>query len=243
MRFQFAPDDLAFRDELRQFLAAALPDGWTGPADESKDDDWTLHQDIRRKLADRGWLVMHWPVEYGGRDASAMRNIVFAEEMAYQRAPGNDRCGTRMLGPTLMLHGTAEQKTKDLPDIARGGIQWCQGYSEPDAGSDLASLQTRAVLEGDRFIVNGVEKVDLDTLLAESDVVTMHCVHTRETDKMMNAERFAQMKPTAIFVNTSRGGNVDEAAMAQALKDDVIAYAAIDAFADEPLPADSPLPT
>lgn len=157
MRFQFTPDDLAFRDELREFLTAALPVGWTGPADESNDDDWTLHQDIRRKLADRGWLVMHWPAEYGGQDASVMRNIIFAEEMAYRRAPGNDRFGTRMLGPTLMLHGTAEQKAKYLPDIARGGIQWCQGYSEPDAGSDLASLQTRAVLNGDRFIVNGAK--------------------------------------------------------------------------------------
>lgn len=157
MRFDFTSEDEQFRADLRSFLEESLPDGWTGPADESTDADWSLYQSVRRGLAERGWLVMHWPAEYGGQNASPMRNIIFAEEMAHHRAPGNDRFGTRMIGPVLMRYGSEEQKRKYLPDIAAGGIQWCQGYSEPDAGSDLASLKTRAVLNGDRFTVNGAK--------------------------------------------------------------------------------------
>jgi len=93
----------------------------------------------------------------------------------------------------------------------------------------------------EKFIRFGAEKVDLDTLLAESDIISMHCVSTRETRHLMNAERFAKMKPDAVFINTSRGANVDEAALADALAKDVIAGAAIDAFQDEPLPKNSPL--
>ncbi len=101
---------------------------------------------------------MSWPKEYGGTDSSPMMNTIFAEEMAYRRAPGHDRFGTRMLGPTLMRFGTKEQRSKYLGSIAKGEIQWCQGYSEPNSGSDLASLQTRAVDSGDDFIVTG-EKI------------------------------------------------------------------------------------
>ncbi len=157
MQFQFTEEDEQFRGELRSFLAEQLPAEWTGPADEADDEDWALNQRIKKALADRGWLVMHWPKAYGGMDASPMRNIIFAEEMAYHRAPGNDRFGTRMIGPVLQHYGTGEQKSQYLSDIAMGSTQWCQGYSEPDAGSDLASLKTRAVLEGDRFIVNGAK--------------------------------------------------------------------------------------
>jgi alkylation response protein AidB-like acyl-CoA dehydrogenase len=157
MRFAFTKEDEQFRTDLRTFLAENLPAGWIGPADEADDDDWALNEKMRKALAARGWLVMHWPAEYGGQDASPMRNIIFSEEMAYHRAPGNDRFGTRMIGPVLMRYGTAEQKQQYLSDIAAGGTQWCQGYSEPDAGSDLAALQTRAVQDGDRFIVNGAK--------------------------------------------------------------------------------------
>ena len=110
---------------------------------------------MRRALAERGWLTMTWPKEYGGQEASPMISLIFAEEMSYRRAPGNDRFGTRMLGPTLMHFGSEEQKLKYLPDIAQGGIQWCQGYSEPNTGSDLASLQTHAEFQGDEFVING----------------------------------------------------------------------------------------
>ncbi len=155
MWFEFNDEELAFREELREFLDDELPDGWIGPNDESSDEGWALYKRMRKALADRGWLTMTWPKEYGGQEASPMISLIFAEEMSYRRAPGNDRFGTRMLGPTLMHFGTEEQKRKYLPDIAQGGLQWCQGYSEPNTGSDLASLQTFAELRGDEFVING----------------------------------------------------------------------------------------
>ena len=157
MRFDFTPEESDFRRELSAFLGDALPADWHGPADESRDDHWALNQQIKKGLADRGWFVMSWPTEYGGADSSPMMNTIFAEEMAYRRAPGHDRFGTRMLGPTLMRFGSDSQRTEHLGAIARGEVQWCQGYSEPNSGSDLASLQTRAVLDGDNFIVNGAK--------------------------------------------------------------------------------------
>ena len=157
MRFDFTPEESDFRRELSAFLDDALPADWHGPADESRDDHWALNQQIKKGLADRGWFVMSWPTEYGGADSSSMMNTIFAEEMAYRRAPGHDRFGTRMLGPTLMRFGSDSQRTEHLGAIARGEVQWCQGYSEPNSGSDLASLQTRAVIDGDNFIVNGAK--------------------------------------------------------------------------------------
>ena len=157
MRFDFTPEESDFRRKLSAFLDDALPADWHGPADESRDDHWALNQQIKKGLADRGWFVMSWPTEYGGADSSPMMNTIFAEEMAYRRAPGHDRFGTRMLGPTLMRFGSDSQRTEHLGAIARGEVQWCQGYSEPNSGSDLASLQTRAVLHGDNFIVNGAK--------------------------------------------------------------------------------------
>jgi 3-oxocholest-4-en-26-oyl-CoA dehydrogenase alpha subunit len=157
LRFEFTPEESAFKSQLSSFLDDALPADWHGPADESRDDHWALNEQIKKGLADRGWLVMSWPEEYGGADSSPMMNTIFAEEMAYRRAPGHDRFGTRMFGPTLMRFGTEEQRTKYLGSIARGEIQWCQGYSEPNSGSDLASLQTRAIEDGDDFIVTGAK--------------------------------------------------------------------------------------
>ncbi|MBO05190.1 MAG: acyl-CoA dehydrogenase [Chloroflexi bacterium] len=157
MRFDFTTEEKEFKNQLSSFLDEALPEDWHGPADESRDDHWALNQQIKRGLAERGWLVMSWPKEYGGADSSPMMNTIFAEEMAYRRAPGHDRFGTRMLGPTLMRFGTEEQRKKYLGSIARGEIQWCQGYSEPNSGSDLASLQTRAIDKGDYFEVTGAK--------------------------------------------------------------------------------------
>ena len=157
MRFEFTPEEHAFRSDLAALLDDVLPDDWTGPADESKDRDWQIYIDVRSALAERGWLTMPWPVEYGGSDASPITSLIFSEEMAYRRAPGHDRFGTRMIGPTLIRHGTEEQKKQFLPPIAKGLVQWCQGYSEPDTGSDLASLNTRAVEDGDEFVITGTK--------------------------------------------------------------------------------------
>jgi alkylation response protein AidB-like acyl-CoA dehydrogenase len=156
MEYRFTSEEEAFRGELRDFLRQELPTGWTGSEDDD-DADWEFTLKMRRRLADKGWLTMAWPREYGGQGASHMKQVIFAEEMTYQRAPGRDGFGIRMLAPTLMIHGTEEQKREHLPPIARGEVQWCQGYSEPESGSDLASLQTRAVEDGDDFVINGTK--------------------------------------------------------------------------------------
>ena len=155
MDFKFSDEEESFRRELRDFLKQELPEG-TGTLDEG-DEDWDLTLKMRKKLAEKGWLSMAWPEEYGGMGASLMMQLIFAEEMSYQRAPGRDIFATRMLAPTLLIHGTEEQRLRYLPPIARGEVQWCQGYSEPESGSDLASLQTRAVEDGDDFIINGAK--------------------------------------------------------------------------------------
>ena len=157
MEFTFTPEEESFRQELRDFLKRELPEDWTGSLEEEDDASWGFVLGIRKKLAGKGWLTMAWPEEYGGRGASHMMQLIFAEEMAYHRAPGRDRFATNMLAPVLMIYGTEEQRRHYLPPIARGEVQWCQGYSEPGAGSDLASLQTRAVEDGDDFVINGTK--------------------------------------------------------------------------------------
>ncbi len=155
MDFKFSPEDDTFRRELREFVGAELPSDWEGPGRWPDDHDWDLTRHIRKKLAGRGWLTMHWPESYGGQDASPVRNAIFNEEMTYLRAPGRDIFGVRMLAPTLMINGTEEQRQAHLPGVAEGEINWCQGFSEPESGSDLASLSTRAVRDGDDFVING----------------------------------------------------------------------------------------
>ena len=157
MDFRFSPEEQDFRQNLRNFLDHELPRGWEGSADDDDDEVWNLGLRIRKKLAERGWLTLAWPREYGGLEASHMMQVIFSEEMAYRHAPGRDIFGTRMLAPTLMVHGTEDQKLEYLPPVARGEVQWCQGYSEPESGSDLASLQTRAVEDGDDFVLNGTK--------------------------------------------------------------------------------------
>lgn len=155
MEFKFSPEDESFRQQLRAFVDSELPAEWEGGGRWPEEYDWDLTREMRKKLAAKGWLTMHWPEEYGGQNASPVRSAIFNEEMAYMRAPGRDIFGVRMLGPTLMINGTEEQKQEHLMPVARGEVQWCQGYSEPESGSDLASLSTRAVRDGDDFVING----------------------------------------------------------------------------------------
>ena len=156
MDFKFSEEEIAFRNELSEWLKTELAER---PSNENNDpdQDWAFGLQMRKKLADKGWLTMAWPEEYGGQGVSHMMQVVFAEEMSYHRAPGRDVFGTRMMAPTLMIHGTDEQKQQFLPPVSKGEVQWCQGYSEPESGSDLASLQTRAVEDGDDFIINGTK--------------------------------------------------------------------------------------
>ena len=155
MDFRFSQEDEEFRKEIGQFVDSELPWDWrTRTIDSEEPEDSPLVNQFRKKLADKGWLTMAWPEEYGGQAAPHIRQMIFSEEMAYRDVPAGDS-GIRMVGPILMLYGTEEQKQYFLPRIAKADISWCQGYSEPDAGSDLASLQTRAVEDGDDFVLNG----------------------------------------------------------------------------------------
>ena len=155
MDFKFSPEDDTFRQDLRGFVRAELPSDWEGLGRIPGGEDWDFTREMRKKLAARGWLTMHWPEAYGGQAVSPVRSTIYNEEMAYLRVPGRDVFGVRMLGPTLMIHGTEEQRQAHLPPVAKGEVQWCQGYSEPESGSDLASLSTRAVRDGDDFVING----------------------------------------------------------------------------------------
>ena len=155
MEFKFNAEEESFRQELRAFIRQELPPDWDGCIRWPEEADWDLTWQLRKKIAARGWLTMHWPEEYGGQNASHILQTIFNEELTYARSPGRDIFGVRMLGPTLMIYGSEEQKRTHLPPIARGEVQWCQGYSEPESGSDLASLSTRAVRDGDDYIIDG----------------------------------------------------------------------------------------
>ena len=155
MNFKFSESEETFREELKTWLNTELANQ---PGENSNpDSDWEFNLTMRRKLAEKGWLTMAWPEEYGGQSASHMMQVIFAEEMSYRNAPGRDVFGTKMMAPTLMIHGTEDQKQQFLPPVSKGDVQWCQGYSEPESGSDLASLQPRAIEDGDDFIVNGTK--------------------------------------------------------------------------------------
>ncbi|MEJ2133119.1 MAG: acyl-CoA dehydrogenase family protein, partial [Gammaproteobacteria bacterium] len=152
--------DLAeFREEVRDWLKDNCPEGARGPVDftaapEEPSQDMQLW---RERMIERGWTVSTWPKEYGGGGLSRAEARVLAEEMARinARPPVMGGMGTSMLGPTLLEFGTEEQKKRHLIPITRGETRWCQGYSEPGAGSDLASLKTRAEDKGDHFVING----------------------------------------------------------------------------------------
>ena len=155
MDFLFSQEDEAFRRETADFVERELPWDWrTEVVDSEEPEDAVLVMQFKKKLADRGWLTMAWSEEYGGQGAPHLQQMVFNEEMAYRGVPASD-AGISMVGPILMLYGTEEQKQYFLPRIARAEIEWAQGYSEPDAGSDLASVQTRAEVDGDDFVVSG----------------------------------------------------------------------------------------
>jgi alkylation response protein AidB-like acyl-CoA dehydrogenase len=156
MDFRDTPVEASWRQEVRTFLQQGLPDAVRGPDyfEEGADRDEGLRE-WRRRVAAKGWIAPHWPKEYGGADMSAKDQFIMNEEFAEAEAPNAGGFGVMMIGPTLIAHGSEEQKQRFLPAIVKGEIQWCQGYSEPGAGSDLASLQTRAVRDGDDYVING----------------------------------------------------------------------------------------
>ncbi len=160
MEFGFTAEQERFREEIRSFLAREMPPGWRGRNFIwMSDEEWRVARAFDRALGRRGWLTIAWPREYGGQERSAVEQMIFQEEMAYRRAPngGGWAHGPLFVGPTIIHYGAEEMKRRFLPPISRGEVIWCQGFSEPAAGSDLASLETRAARDGDDFVVTGIK--------------------------------------------------------------------------------------
>ncbi len=159
MDFTDSPEEAAFRAEVREWLADHLVGefaeigGAGGPADETA---WDARVEWERLLGRDGWVGLSWPEEYGGRAANFAEQVIFNEEYAKADAPARvSFFGEQLFAPTLVAYGTEEQKHRFLPKIRAAEEFWCQGYSEPNAGSDLSNVQTRAVLDGDEWVING----------------------------------------------------------------------------------------
>jgi len=147
MDFGFTVEQNKFRQEVRGFLNTELPPDWLDYIGSTIDDSvvnreggWQVFKDMARKLGEKGWLSLFWPKEYGGQACAHVDYLIFLEEIARRGSSGYNAIGAKMLAPTLIDYGTEEQKEKHLKPIARGEEFWCEGFSEPGAGSDLASL-------------------------------------------------------------------------------------------------------
>ena len=178
MDFTFSEEDRKFQQEVREFIKKELPPNWTGTGllQEAKDgEEWTFAHSMLRKVGAKGWHSLSWPKEYGGQD-SVTKQFILSDEMYYNELPGVDLQGALMCAPTLIQYGSDQQKKDFLPKISRGEQVWCQGFSEPGAGSDLASVSAKAVDKGDHFVVDGQKvwstgatRADWTFILARTD--------------------------------------------------------------------------
>jgi alkylation response protein AidB-like acyl-CoA dehydrogenase len=152
-------DDRGFRDEVRTWLHEHLIGEFVGTADRGgpdDDDNWELRRTWEVELAKGNWLGLSWPKQYGGRGATMTQEIIFAMECAHAQTPPRAAFhGESLMAPTALAYGTDEQKKRLLPPMGRSEIVWCQGYSEPGAGSDLAAISTRAIRDGDEWVISG----------------------------------------------------------------------------------------
>jgi alkylation response protein AidB-like acyl-CoA dehydrogenase len=157
MDLTYPQDAEDFRTEIRSWLHTNLPDGWFDEGYEmSADERKEFNAAWPKKLFEGGWICATWPSEYGGKGLTTMQGVVLSEEFANAKAPmRGDFFGDTLVGPTLLQWGTEEQKREFLPGILSGTTRWCQGFSEPDSGSDLASIKTAAELDGDEWVING----------------------------------------------------------------------------------------
>lgn len=154
MNFHLNPEQAAFQQEVVDFIEHGLPPGWD-QEHSSFEEGLSIERDVMTRLASKHWLALPWPKEYGGLGASPMQQLIFNEQMAYHGVPGTVNMGVAWVGPVVMLYGREDQKQQYLSRIADGSDLWCTLYSEPGAGSDLAAMQTRAVRDGDDYIING----------------------------------------------------------------------------------------
>ncbi len=178
MDLTYPPEAETFRTEIRQWLEANLPEGWFDPGfEQSPGERAEFNRTWTQRLFEGGWICAGWPVEYGGRGLTLIQQVVLAEEFARAGAPLRaDFFGDTLVGPTILQWASEEQKQAFIPGILNGTITWCQGFSEPNSGSDLASLATSAVLDGDEWVINGqkvwttqAQYADYVFLLARTD--------------------------------------------------------------------------
>jgi alkylation response protein AidB-like acyl-CoA dehydrogenase len=156
MDLSLSPEEVRFRDELRAWLQANVPQDWSEWREKPIEESFPYLRAWQRKLNEGRWAAVSWPKEYGGRGATLAQQAIFWEEMARVEAPPMaNSLGLGLIGPTIIAHGTEAQKKRFIPRILSAEEIWCQGFSEPNAGSDLASLQTEARLDGDHYVVNG----------------------------------------------------------------------------------------
>jgi len=157
MDLSYTPEAEEFRTEIKSWLVENLPDGWFDEGFEMSDEERKeFNTEWPKRLFEGGWICATWPAEYGGKGLTTMQGVVLAEEFANAKAPmRGDFFGDTLVGPTLLQWGSEEQKKEFLPGILSGTTRWCQGFSEPNSGSDLASLKTTAVLDGDEWVING----------------------------------------------------------------------------------------
>jgi alkylation response protein AidB-like acyl-CoA dehydrogenase len=157
MDLTYPADAEQFRTEIRAWLEANLPQGWFDEGFEmTPEERKAFNESWPAKLFEGGWICATWPSEYGGKGLSTMQGVVLTEEFSRAKAPlRGDFFGDTLVGPTILQWGTEEQKKEFLPGILSGTTAWCQGFSEPNSGSDLASLKTTAVLDGDEWVING----------------------------------------------------------------------------------------
>src|SRR5215471_6704575 len=158
MRATYSPEAEAFREKVQAFLAEHLPADWRGIGQLDRDGVVRFTTEWRHTLYENGMLALGWPKEYGGGGLTPLEQVIVAEEFTKAGVPSggnNDGFGITMLGNTLLQWGTDEQKRHYLPRILSNEDVWCQGYSEPNAGSDLGGLACRAVLDGDQWVING----------------------------------------------------------------------------------------
>jgi len=180
MDFKYSEEDEVFRAEFRSWLESNIPRDWRDDgelADPDTKSEFERRRAWHRKLYDAGWMCIHWPKEFGGRGATLMQQFIYSQELDRAKAPPVVNFqGIARVGPTLMQWGTPEQKARYIPKIPSAEEIWCQGLSEPNHGSDLAAVETRAEDNGDHFVVNGskvwtsnAHHADFSTLLCRSD--------------------------------------------------------------------------
>ena len=160
MDLRLTPEQEALRKEFDDFFREEMkraPKGWQGglEATYGSEEGWAFHKSVAKKLGEKGWLSLAWPKAYGGMERPIVDQMLFSEVVGYHDAPGVEVFGIAMLAPTLLAAGSEEQKREYLPPIAKNEVDWCQLWSEPNAGSDLASLTSTATKDGDNYVING----------------------------------------------------------------------------------------